>query len=419
MIFSGSQRILAKPIGSSSLYFYHGDHLGSTSVVTDSTGTQVQALTYYPFGQTRTNVPGTPINVAHKYTGKELDNATGLYWYEWRSYDPVLARFLVPDTIVPSPQDPQGLNRYSYVTNNPLRYTDPTGHFRLNVSKFLRTSLGPIGSQIVIAAVAITAAYFTAGAASSAFLGAFNVAVGPPTLAMATAASAVGGVAGGAVGGGIAGGLQGGNFNRVLSGAIGGGVSGGVFGGLGPLTSGWDYAARGATYGVAGGASSAARGGSFTRGLVSSLAVSTLTSAALSMRHDMVEQSRLNPENAGGESEGANGDRFKLGGVRWVEGAEEQPFGRLLGGRQGGQGYLFGIPYSPGSFGDHLVETFAGPHDFMNSFTWYNHQGNALPLTGIPAFGGEILDTANVFLAAPFAAASVIPEYAYPLLGRR
>jgi YD repeat-containing protein len=76
MIFSGSQRIVAKPVGSASLYFYHGDHLGSTSVVTDSTGTQVQALTYYPFGQTRTNVPGSPVNVAHKYTGKELDNAT-------------------------------------------------------------------------------------------------------------------------------------------------------------------------------------------------------------------------------------------------------------------------------------------------------------------------------------------------------
>ncbi|MBI5854279.1 MAG: RHS repeat-associated core domain-containing protein [Nitrospirae bacterium] len=144
MIFSGDKRIVAKPVGSSSLYFYHGDHLGSTSVVTDSTGTQVQALTYYPFGQTRTNVPGTPVNVAHKYTGKELDNATGLYWYEWRTYDPVLARFTTPDTIVPNPRDPQDLNRYSYVGNNPLRYTDPTGHLKIN--KFFKRAFGDVGT---------------------------------------------------------------------------------------------------------------------------------------------------------------------------------------------------------------------------------------------------------------------------------
>ncbi len=46
-----------------------------------------------------------------------------------RRYDPVLGRFIQPDTIVPDPGDPQSLNRYSYVNNNPVRYTDPSGHF--------------------------------------------------------------------------------------------------------------------------------------------------------------------------------------------------------------------------------------------------------------------------------------------------
>jgi hypothetical protein len=52
----------------------------------------------------------------------------GLYDYGARFYDPALGRFLQPDSIVPSPTDPQSLNRYSYVRNNPLNLIDPSGH---------------------------------------------------------------------------------------------------------------------------------------------------------------------------------------------------------------------------------------------------------------------------------------------------
>jgi len=54
----------------------------------------------------------------------------GLYNYGARFYSNSLARFLSADTIVPSPGNPQSLNRYAYVSNNPLKYTDPTGHFK-------------------------------------------------------------------------------------------------------------------------------------------------------------------------------------------------------------------------------------------------------------------------------------------------
>ncbi len=54
--------------------------------------------------------------------------AGDLYDYVARRYDPVLARFIQPDTIVPDPGDPQALNRYSYVGNNPVKYVEPTGH---------------------------------------------------------------------------------------------------------------------------------------------------------------------------------------------------------------------------------------------------------------------------------------------------
>jgi len=51
-----------------------------------------------------------------------------LYDYGARFYDPALGRFISADTVVPGAGNPQALNRYAYVRNNPLRYTDPTGH---------------------------------------------------------------------------------------------------------------------------------------------------------------------------------------------------------------------------------------------------------------------------------------------------
>jgi RHS repeat-associated protein len=106
-------------------YFLHGDHLGSTRVVTDASGQPVKELDYAPFGQTTTET-GSLI-VPKKFTGKELDPSTGLYDYGARFYDPVLGRFLSPDPLIPDISNPQALNRYSYVYNNPLKYTDPTG----------------------------------------------------------------------------------------------------------------------------------------------------------------------------------------------------------------------------------------------------------------------------------------------------
>ncbi|MDD2922207.1 MAG: hypothetical protein PHQ36_07965, partial [Anaerolineales bacterium] len=52
----------------------------------------------------------------------------GLMYYGARFYDPYLNHFTQPDSIVPDPYNPQDYDRYSYVRNNPLKYTDPTGH---------------------------------------------------------------------------------------------------------------------------------------------------------------------------------------------------------------------------------------------------------------------------------------------------
>ena len=90
-------------------------------------------------------------DVAYKYTGKELDSSTGLYFYEARYYDAALGRFISADPIVTDPNNPQALNRYTYVLNNPLRYTDPSGHNSIEAgSGFFITDLGG-GSYFSIA----------------------------------------------------------------------------------------------------------------------------------------------------------------------------------------------------------------------------------------------------------------------------
>jgi len=77
------------------------------------------------------------LQTQYRFTGQRLEQRLGapeggldrgLYFYGARWYDSSLGRFLSPDSIVPKPGNPQSLNRYAYVLNNPLRYTDPTGH---------------------------------------------------------------------------------------------------------------------------------------------------------------------------------------------------------------------------------------------------------------------------------------------------
>jgi RHS repeat-associated protein len=86
----------------------------------------VEEIAYYPFGEPWSD--SSEIYLNHKYTGQERDRETGLYNYGARLYDPEIGRFTTPDTIVPDYTNPQSLNRFAYVLNNPLKYTDPTGH---------------------------------------------------------------------------------------------------------------------------------------------------------------------------------------------------------------------------------------------------------------------------------------------------
>jgi len=83
---------------------------------------------YYPCGNIRTR-EGTGLPTNKLYTGQQRETTAGLYYYGVRFYDADLGRFLSADSIVPGAGNPQNLNRYSYVLNNPIRYNDPTGHY--------------------------------------------------------------------------------------------------------------------------------------------------------------------------------------------------------------------------------------------------------------------------------------------------
>lgn len=156
--------------------FYHNDHLGGVNVITKLDGTVFQRTEYDPWGKVTRNEPSdNSVDPSHRFTGQELDVETGLYYYGARYYDPALARFVSPDTIVPEATNPQSLNRYSYVLNAPVNNIDPTGHS--NLGFFLGSMFGSI------------VAVLTAGATSQFLLPAMGL-QGTTTGAVLTGAAA-------------------------------------------------------------------------------------------------------------------------------------------------------------------------------------------------------------------------------------
>jgi len=129
--FFGGERVAMKDQGRDTRFFL-SDHLNSVRAVTDSHGTVLTRSDYYPFGETRSQSGISSFNSSYKFNGNRSD-PDGVYDYNARSMNPVVARFLQPDSIIPDEKDPQSLNRYAYVQNNPLRNGDPSGHSILDV----------------------------------------------------------------------------------------------------------------------------------------------------------------------------------------------------------------------------------------------------------------------------------------------
>ena len=106
------------------VYFFHTDHLGSSTFMTDDNGVSYQFLLYLPFGETMVSQSNATFETPYQYTGQELDEETGLYYYGARYYDPGVSQFLSVDPM--ASKYPES-TPYHYVFNNPINIIDPDG----------------------------------------------------------------------------------------------------------------------------------------------------------------------------------------------------------------------------------------------------------------------------------------------------
>ncbi|KIQ17283.1 hypothetical protein RT99_19320 [Flavobacterium sp. MEB061] len=170
-------------------YYLHRDYLGSIIAISDNTGAAVERRQFDAWGNLAklqkngvavtlpTNGTGAALMMLDRgYTSHEHLAEVGLIHMNGRLYDPVLRSFLMPDNFIQQPENTQNYNRYSYVLNNPLMYTDPSGE-----AYELLIAVG-IGVAIAITSYTLTALladvpFTTGGLIKSALIGAASSAV--------------------------------------------------------------------------------------------------------------------------------------------------------------------------------------------------------------------------------------------------
>lgn len=211
--------------------FLYKDHLGSMDLITTKSASVVEELSFDAWGQRRNAQNWNSLTLAQLYgfdtsrttrgyTGHEMVDAVGLIHMNGRIYDARIGRFLQADPFVQAAGDTQMYNRYSYLRNNPLNATDPSGYFLKKLWKEIKPYIG------AIVAIAVTV---------------FCPACGP--------------IVAGMIGGGLSAAINGGN---ILQGIAFGALSG-FAGGFGGITG---FAGRG----LVGGLQSRMAGGKFGHG---------------------------------------------------------------------------------------------------------------------------------------------------------
>ncbi|MFM9381942.1 RHS repeat-associated core domain-containing protein [Pseudomonas sp. UV AK001] len=146
--------VVGKPSGiaANQLRYSLTDHLGSSVKELDQQTRLISDESYYAFGGTASMAPGLPIEAHYRfnrYSGKEMD-VTGLYYYGARYYAPWLCRWVSADPA----GTVDGLNLYAFVSNNPLRFVDPSGDAKAEsvimlYSGFVSTLEGIAGQTLV------------------------------------------------------------------------------------------------------------------------------------------------------------------------------------------------------------------------------------------------------------------------------
>ena len=105
-------------------FFYHPDHLGSSSFITNLDGEVVQHIEYVPFGEVFIEERNNVWNTLYLFNAKEFDEETGMYYYGARYYDPRLSLWMSTD---PMQEKYSHINTYCYAFNNPLNFVDLHG----------------------------------------------------------------------------------------------------------------------------------------------------------------------------------------------------------------------------------------------------------------------------------------------------
>lgn len=270
-------------------YLFH-DRLGSVVTVTDPNGVKQKDLDYAAYGSRRNpsamDGPGTGTPITTRgYTGHEHVDAGGLIHMNARLFDPTLGRFLQADPMVQDPSSVQGWNAYSYVLNNPLRYTDPTGMLGVEERQWL--------AAIIVVAAVITQQYwaiegaaaigfyaaagFVSGAvATKSWQGGLLGAMSATITAGMGASAAAGGLTAAEIGvmaftGGVMSALQGGNFGSGF-------ISAGLTAGLSPVYAGiGNHITRTIVAAMVGGTVSELSGGNFASGALSAAVISAFS----------------------------------------------------------------------------------------------------------------------------------------------
>jgi RHS repeat-associated protein len=244
----------AKP--QQSLQYLHQDHLGSVAVVTDHDGSVLERLAYDPWGKRR--FPNGTADQQDSIVGLTLDRGftihehldeMGVIHMNGRIYDPLIGRFMSADPFIPDASNLQAHNRFAYVYNNPLKFTDPDGFKPFWKKKWFKKLF------------AIAVGYFTGGLVNN-LMGLTNWAAAGTYSAtqIAVTSGAVGGLTTGLI-------SSGGDLKAGLLGAF----SGGLFGGIGAIgkAAEWTSGQFVAAHAAAGCITSVAGGGGCGSGAIS------------------------------------------------------------------------------------------------------------------------------------------------------
>jgi RHS repeat-associated protein len=366
-----------------SLRYFHADHLGSISVITNESGVVVERLSYDAWGKRRhPNGADDPTGsitsqTSRGFTGHEELDSVALVHMNGRVYDALVGRMISPDPTVPDPMNAQAWNRYSYVGNDPLAFTDPSGFswlssFFHSVANFFSHNWRAIVQTVITAVLSLTP-------------------LGPVLAAAAGAA--------------IVTGLSGGNLGQIVRAASIAAITAGAFQGLNEFVSGLpqqgisqsgQYLANVAGSAMIGCLSAAASGGSCKSGALAggvTAAASPLVGRIGSGAGRLAASSII-----GGLASVAGGGKFENGAVT---GAFQYMFGPQPRDREVSDARMQAMAFDPAA---------AEAADAQAVYDLRQTHPNVANAEGIIGLMGVAVASFGVFLAPGASTASLIPQ---------